>query len=833
MLTMKQMIRQLHISYPPNATMCILGKKYPLDETEFRVLKLPGRFEPERAGNRMKLPVPETWETFLSAKGNTAETWEELIDNRKLPFMAMLRNLRNLLLTGVSYKHHRWVLSKLTDEKTIANSRQFPFAFFSAYEAVKIDLEALKEQVKAEKEKQSSARQNKVVTGGKPVNQETLGAGRGAAGRGRGGSAPVGPGGRGRGTPVGRGRGTAELSRERRGGGRERRPVKLPEGKVEGVEEEKRREKKVIIPKRMPDQALIEKYKEALDTAVKFATIHNVKPIRGSTVVFCSVSDSMKNACKTAKGLGAVNKLQEVGILLGLMCKYMCEECDFRIFSSPASSSKCHLKIDLQEGTILDNMHVVLEKASSGELGGDNQFPFDYFEELIEQKKKVDNIIVLSDSHVAPGVNEMKEAGGEKVGGISGILEKYRQEVNPDLLYVSVNLGGAKFIQRKAENQHPNNVLISGFSAAILRYIAERGDGNQLQSVDNIDQEYGLDKLSKEKNERVGNNLLSAKERKRRQRRVEEEAERTEKLEERNSLVSKLESAKSGKFRNARVFVSSTFLDMHGERDMLLKYVFPELKKRCAAKRINFFGVDLRWGLTSEETSNALSICLNEVDRCRPFFVGLLGGRYGWVPETYELPDQPQFDWVKSVSPGKSITEMEMLHGALRDPSRSESFFYLRDPSFELEKVPAEHRQVFVETNESSSEKLLKLKQKIIQELHSSRVFNYTAEWGGVHDSKPMAINLNKLREKITEDLWQAIQRVFPEQLEPRNPLQIEAEQHEAYLHNKCANFVGRKFELQALYDFVQQDTSLQLNGPFVVHGNPGEGKNLFSFFSF
>ena len=88
--------------------------------------------------------------------------------------------------------------------------------------------------------------------------------------------------------------------------------------------------------KRFPDQGLLNKYKAALDTAIKYATVHNVKPIRGSTVVFCSVSASMREACKTARGLGAINKLMEVGVLLGLMCKYMCEECDFRLFASPA-----------------------------------------------------------------------------------------------------------------------------------------------------------------------------------------------------------------------------------------------------------------------------------------------------------------------------------------------------------------------------------------------------------------------------------------------------------------------------------------------------------------
>ncbi len=93
-LTMKQMIRQLHINAPILQVMGILGKKYPANETDFRRSGLPGMFEPSKAGTRMKLPVPETWETLLSAKGNRAETWEELMDHKKLPFMAMLRYFR-------------------------------------------------------------------------------------------------------------------------------------------------------------------------------------------------------------------------------------------------------------------------------------------------------------------------------------------------------------------------------------------------------------------------------------------------------------------------------------------------------------------------------------------------------------------------------------------------------------------------------------------------------------------------------------------------------------------------------------------------------------------
>jgi hypothetical protein len=44
--------------------------------------------------------------------------------------------------------------------------------------------------------------------------------------------------------------------------------------------------------------------------------------------------------------------------------------------------------------------------------------------------------------------------------------------------------------------------------------------------------------------------------------------------------------------------------------------------------------VNLRWGITEEQArrGDVLPICLGEIDRCRPFFLCLLGERYGWVP---------------------------------------------------------------------------------------------------------------------------------------------------------------------------------------------------------
>ena len=89
------------------------------------------------------------------------------------------------------------------------------------------------------------------------------------------------------------------------------------------------------------------------------------------------------------------------------------------------------------------------------------------------------------------------------------------------------------------------------------------------------------------------------------------------------------------RWRTVRVFISSTFRDMHAERDYLVKFVFPQVRKLCESRGVTFTDVDLRWGVTDEQRAEGkvLPICLQEIKGCRPFFIGLLGERYGWVPE--------------------------------------------------------------------------------------------------------------------------------------------------------------------------------------------------------
>ncbi len=77
------------------------------------------------------LATPYTWETELSSKGNTKEVWEELIASGKVGYMALLRNLNNIVKAEPSNIDD--ALNVIKNEKAVLKSKVLPFRFFSAY----------------------------------------------------------------------------------------------------------------------------------------------------------------------------------------------------------------------------------------------------------------------------------------------------------------------------------------------------------------------------------------------------------------------------------------------------------------------------------------------------------------------------------------------------------------------------------------------------------------------------------------------------------------------------------------------------------------------------
>jgi nephrocystin-3 len=264
--------------------------------------------------------------------------------------------------------------------------------------------------------------------------------------------------------------------------------------------------------------------------------------------------------------------------------------------------------------------------------------------------------------------------------------------------------------------------------------------------------------------------------------------------------------------RQIRVFISSTFRDMQAERNLLVKKIFPQLRKICEERSVTWTEVDLRWGITTEQAAEGkvLPLCLEEIQRCRPYFIGLLGERYGWVPEPNSIPaellkSQP---WLAEYL-NHSVTELEILHGVLTDKNlHDHAYFYFRDREY-VDAVPANERSEFVPESPEASSKLSDLKRRI-----------RNAAQEKVCQLREFYTEPEQLGEWILEDFTRLIDRLYPKAEAPE-PLSREAALHEAYARNRRIGFVGRD-------DLINQinEHAAALHAPLVLTGESGCGKS-------
>ncbi|NWG13698.1 MAG: DUF4062 domain-containing protein [Acidobacteria bacterium] len=205
-------------------------------------------------------------------------------------------------------------------------------------------------------------------------------------------------------------------------------------------------------------------------------------------------------------------------------------------------------------------------------------------------------------------------------------------------------------------------------------------------------------------------------------------------------------------WRTVKVFVSSTFRDMQAERDQLVRFVFPRLRDELLKRRTHMVDVDLRWGVTSDQ--NVLDVCREIIDECRPRFICLLGGRYGWIP------------------PGcsQSITAAEIRYAALDQPrTPRHSFFYLRDQAW-TSTMPDAFREPAGSRNEGM---LAALKKEIID----AGLNHYTYS------------SLEDLSRKVYTDLLASVNDEF-ETVEP--PRLDEFAQENMWMEALVESAVGR-----------------------------------------
>ncbi|EFA81763.1 hypothetical protein PPL_05758 [Heterostelium album PN500] len=268
------------------------------------------------------------------------------------------------------------------------------------------------------------------------------------------------------------------------------------------------------------------------------------------------------------------------------------------------------------------------------------------------------------------------------------------------------------------------------------------------------------------------------------------------------------------------VFLSSTFKDMIGERDHLIKVVFPALNMKAKSKNLTIVPVDLRWGLTKEETTlkGQIELCLKQIEKC-PVTIGMVGSRVGWIPSEYKLED-PNSDaskWLSALPLGHSITTIEILYALEAAASgKKHCIAALRESN--------EH---FVAEDADAERRLHDTRQTLINHSHCSTIANYPATGSASSADKYGNIimkDLDVFGDFILQQLWEIIELEFPTPVLPLDQLEREKIAHSNALQARSAHYFGRASFQQKLKAHINDNSSIDRIG--LVYGEPGSGKS-------
>ncbi|MDP4221257.1 MAG: DUF4062 domain-containing protein [Bacteroidota bacterium] len=249
-----------------------------------------------------------------------------------------------------------------------------------------------------------------------------------------------------------------------------------------------------------------------------------------------------------------------------------------------------------------------------------------------------------------------------------------------------------------------------------------------------------------------------------------------------------------------RIFISSTFHDLQEEREYLIKKVFPEIRHLCRERGVEFTEIDLRWGLTEEEATHGKIIrtCLEEIDRCRPYFIGIIGERYGWSPKFHEVQKDAElirkYPWIEdSSADGASIIDMEFQYGVLQNPSNAfGAYFYFRKNA--------------EASTDPNAKRLESLKKRTRASKRPVKEFTASKELG----------------EFVRQDLTRLIELHWHKETE-LPPLEIERASHEAFASTRRRAYILNPQYLKVFNEFTSTESH---DSPLVISGMSGIGKS-------
>jgi hypothetical protein len=281
-------------------------------------------------------------------------------------------------------------------------------------------------------------------------------------------------------------------------------------------------------------------------------------------------------------------------------------------------------------------------------------------------------------------------------------------------------------------------------------------------------------------------------------------------------------------WKRYNIFISSTFKDMDFERDIIKQKVIPLLNAKLRDKQVELQAVDLRLGVNTEQMSEeesankVLQVCARCIDEARPFFIGLVGARYGWIPPEerwQEFISQFTTDWQDALQEthDKSVTEIEIVYGALSQHSldTQHTLFFMRDND-SYRGMSEERRLQFIDQHPAQQEKLDLLKRRIrniISEKGGADdcVTDYHLRWDAANDE--FMQEGNEFEQLITEQLYNQILKELDSD-ENIEWWRREKDWQESFLSRHLANACTDL----PFYDYRAENTCYV--------GNPGDGRS-------
>lgn len=300
------------------------------------------------------------------------------------------------------------------------------------------------------------------------------------------------------------------------------------------------------------------------------------------------------------------------------------------------------------------------------------------------------------------------------------------------------------------------------------------------------------------------------------------------------------------------IFISSTFVDMQAERDLVQERVIPALREEARKYGENINAIDLRWGVdtsaleTEEGSAKVLKVCLDEIDRSHPYMLIFLGERYGTVMREEQIKHSifGREDKYTTDDYIKSITALEIEYGALSEKygELEHCIVCFREPVIAM--VEDAEKRRYEEQTEEGKKKLASLKERIKHDFTGKGyVFTYSCEWNQAeHKLTDFMVNGQPLEEVLItcyKDMfsndWSKYAQISWQEKEQLS--------FHAIMENKARSFVGREALLEEYYQRIIEGTK-----PFILQGETGsgktaimcklieklkgEGKNVFMFFA-